>query len=70
MLAAGMVDLVIEPSLQAYDVQALIPIIESAGGIITDWQGGAVTNGGDVVAAATPELHQQALALVIAEADY
>jgi len=64
MLAAGMVDLVIEPGLEAYDIQALIPIIESAGGVITDWQGQAVTHGGDVVAAATPQLHQQALALV------
>jgi len=64
MLAAGMVDLVIEPGLEAYDIQAMIPIIESAGGVVTDWQGRAVSNGGDVVAAATPELHQQALAVV------
>jgi len=52
MLAAGMVDLVIEPGLEAYDIQAMIPIIESAGGVVTDWQGRAVSNGGDVVAAA------------------
>ena len=64
MLAAGMVDLVVEPGLEAYDIQALIPIIEFAGGVITDWQGRPVTNGGDVIAAATPELHEQALALV------
>jgi len=66
MLAAGMVDLVIEPGLEAYDIQALIPIIESAGGVITNWQGHPVTHGGDVVAAATPELHKQALAIVSA----
>jgi histidinol phosphatase-like enzyme (inositol monophosphatase family) len=61
MVAAGHVDLVIECGLQPYDVVALIPIIEQAGGVITAWDGTAAEAGGDIVAAATPELHAQAL---------
>lgn len=61
MLAAGYVDLVVESSLQPYDIQALIPIIQSAGGVVTDWQGNSAMNGGQIVAAATAALHAQAL---------
>jgi histidinol phosphatase-like enzyme (inositol monophosphatase family) len=61
MVAAGHVDLVIECGLQPYDVVALIPIIEQAGGVITAWDGTAAEAGGDIVAAATPELHARAL---------
>lgn len=64
MLACGYVDLVIEPGLEPYDIQALVPLIEAAGGVITDWSGAAVTGGGDIVAAATAELHHQALSLI------
>ena len=38
-LAMGLCDVVIETGLQPYDVQALIPLIEAAGGVISDWQG-------------------------------
>ncbi|MCG7573655.1 histidinol-phosphatase [Phaeobacter sp. CNT1-3] len=62
LLAAGQIDLVIEAGLQPYDIQAPIAVIEAAGGIVTDWQGGPAHNGGRVVAAATPELHAAALA--------
>jgi len=61
MVAAGHVDLVIESGLQAYDIVALIPIIEQAGGVVTTWAGEPAEAGGDIVAAATPELHAQAL---------
>ena len=64
LLAAGSVDLVIESSLQIYDIAPLIPIIEAAGGIVTDWAGGSAAKGGQVLAAATRDLHQQALELV------
>ncbi|MGV8997201.1 MAG: histidinol-phosphatase [Parvibaculaceae bacterium] len=62
LLAAGTIDLVVEASLQPYDIQAMIPIIENAGGIVTSWTGGDPQMGGHVVAAATPELHAAALA--------
>jgi len=61
LLVLGGVDAVIESSLQPYDIQALIPIVQGAGGIITDWEGGSAMNGGQVVAASNPELHEQLL---------
>jgi histidinol phosphatase-like enzyme (inositol monophosphatase family) len=61
LLAAGGVDLVVESGLKPFDVQALIPVVTGAGGIITDWSGNPAHNGGQVVAAATPELHAAAL---------
>jgi histidinol phosphatase-like enzyme (inositol monophosphatase family) len=60
MLAAGNIDLVVEAGLQSYDIVALIPIIEMAGGVITAWDGGPAEAGGNIVAAATPELHEAA----------
>jgi histidinol phosphatase-like enzyme (inositol monophosphatase family) len=62
MVAAGQVDLVVETGLQPYDIIALIPIIEAAGGVVTDWSGGRAERGGDIVAAASAELHAEALA--------
>ncbi len=64
LLAAGQIDLVIEAGLNAYDIQAPIAVIEAAGGIVTDWQGGPAHEGGQVIAAANKELHAQALALL------
>ena len=46
----GFVDMVVETGLQPYDVQALIPLVEAAGGVITDWSGGPCDQGGDVFA--------------------
>ncbi|NCQ24869.1 MAG: histidinol-phosphatase [Rhodobacteraceae bacterium CG17_big_fil_post_rev_8_21_14_2_50_63_15] len=56
LLAAGQIDLVIEAGLAAYDIQAPIAVIEAAGGLVTDWTGGPVHQGGRAVAAAG---HQQ-----------
>jgi len=64
MLAAGQVDLVVETGLQAYDIVALIPIIEAAGGVITSRAGGPAEAGGFIVAAATPQLHAAALEML------
>jgi len=63
MLAGGYCDLVIEVQLKPHDFVAAIPIVEGAGGRMTDWRGaplGTVTDG-RVVAAATSELWQQAI---------
>ncbi len=62
MLAAGFADVVIDPGLQPYDIVALIPLIEQAGGIVTTLDGARAENGGDIIAAATPELHLAAMA--------
>ena len=66
LLCAGEVDLVIDYDLKPYDYFSLIPVVEGAGGIITDWQGRTLTmeSPGDVISAATPTLHQQAMALI------
>lgn len=61
LLAHGFMDLVVETSLAPYDIQALIPIIEGAGGAVTDWQGRAADQGGSVVAAGDPRAHALAL---------
>lgn len=66
LLASGHLELVCETGLQPYDFMATIPVIEGAGGIITDWQGQPLDlqSSGDVIAAANPELHAQALAVL------
>lgn len=65
-LASGWVDLIIETDLKLHDYCGLLPIIREAGGVITDWQGGALDGreAAHVVAAATPELHAAAIALL------
>lgn len=64
LLALGCVDLVVESSLQAYDIVPLIPIIEAAGGVVTDLEGHPPLTGGMVVAAANQPLHEQALSIL------
>jgi len=64
LLALGGVDLVVEAGLQAYDLAALIPILEGAGAVITTWDGRPASEGGRILAAANEGLHQQAMALL------
>ncbi len=64
MLALGQIDLVIEDTLQPYDIVPLIPIIEAAGGVVTDAQGKTPVAGGFVVAAANRQLYEEAMALI------
>jgi len=64
LIAAGQIDLVIESGLYAFDVQGPIAVIEAAGGIVTDWQGRPCPMGGHVLAAANPQIHAEALALL------
>jgi len=64
MLAAGFVDLVVEAAIQPYDIIALIPIIERAGGVVTCWDGTGAEKAGNILAAATPELHAEALKIL------
>lgn len=64
LLAAGQIDLVIEAGLQPYDVMAPIAVIEAAGGVVTDWQGNPAHQGGRILAASSPALHAEAMALL------
>lgn len=64
LLALGQIDLVIEAGLQPYDIAAPIAVVESAGGIVTNWQGDPVMQGGQVIAAASETIHRQAVDLL------
>lgn len=66
MLASGWIDAVVEATLQPYDYLCLPPIIEGAGGVVTDWSGQplGIESDGRVLAAATPELHAQMLSML------
>ena len=61
MLAAGQIDLVVESGLGFYDIAALIPVIEAAGGVVSDWEGNEIRQGGRVIAAANESIHEQAM---------
>jgi inositol-phosphate phosphatase / L-galactose 1-phosphate phosphatase / histidinol-phosphatase len=66
LLAAGFVDLVLEASLKPYDFCAMIPIVEGAGGIATDWRGAelGLASDGRVLVAGDRRVYQAALALL------
>jgi len=64
MVAAGHIDLAFEPSLQPYDIVALIPIIERAGGVVTRLDGGRAEVGGAVLISASASLHEQVLRML------
>jgi histidinol phosphatase-like enzyme (inositol monophosphatase family) len=51
-VATGGIDLVLEAGLKAWDIEAIIPIIEGAGGAVTDWRGAPLGDQGGQVAAA------------------
>jgi len=64
MVATGFIDLVVEHGLGIYDYLALVPVIEGAGGFITDWRGQALTmqSEGAVIAAGDRRILDQAVA--------
>jgi histidinol phosphatase-like enzyme (inositol monophosphatase family) len=64
MLAAGHLDLVVETELKPYDIAALIPIVTGAGGVVTNWEGKAAQDGGRIIAAGDPRVHEAALKLL------
>jgi len=66
LLAMGQIDAVVDFDLQPYDYLPAVPVIEAAGGIVTDWHGEklGLKSNGTVVAAANAELHQALLALL------
>jgi inositol-phosphate phosphatase/L-galactose 1-phosphate phosphatase/histidinol-phosphatase len=64
LLAGGWSDVVVEAQLHAYDFCACVPVVEGAGGVMTDWQGKPLTPASDgrIVAAGDPRLLQPILA--------
>ena len=64
MVAAGHIDVVVETSLKPYDIVALVPIIEGAGGVVTTWSGESPAKGGSIVASGDRRLHDEVLELL------
>lgn len=66
MLASGFIDLVVEADMAVHDYCALVPVVEGAGGVITDWRGQDLgfDSDGRVIAAASRDLHAAALAVL------
>ena len=66
LVAAGFVDLVLEASLKPHDFCAMVPIVEGAGGVVTDWRGGPLNldSDGRVLVAGDPRVHRAALELI------
>jgi myo-inositol-1(or 4)-monophosphatase len=61
MLAAGLIDLIIETEIKPYDIVAIIPIVTGAGGIVTTWDNGPAQGGGRIIVAGDRRVHQAAL---------
>lgn len=69
MVALGTMDLVIESGLKAWDIEAAIPLIEGAGGLVTDWRGQTIgprpqDHGGQMLIAGTKASQETALAIL------
>ncbi len=66
LLASGYIDVVMEADMKAYDLMALVPVVEGAGGIITDWDGKPIKlgSGKQVLAASNRKLHEECLKLI------
>jgi inositol-phosphate phosphatase/L-galactose 1-phosphate phosphatase/histidinol-phosphatase len=66
LVATGFVDLVLEASLKPYDFCAMVPIVEGAGGVATDWRGGSLdlASDGRILVAGDRRVHDAALALL------
>jgi fructose-1,6-bisphosphatase/inositol monophosphatase family enzyme len=66
LLAAGFIDLVLEASLKPYDFCAMVPIVEGAGGVATDWRGAKLdlASDGRILVAGDRRAHRAALTLL------
>lgn len=68
LLSSGFIDLVIEQGLKLHDYAALAPVVNGAGGRMTDWQGRELTmdSDGTIIASGDAAVHQAALAMLTA----
>jgi len=64
LMASGKIDLIIEPNLKSYDVQALIPIVEGSGGIISTWDGKCAYRGGNIIACSNKNLYSRVIKVI------
>jgi histidinol phosphatase-like enzyme (inositol monophosphatase family) len=62
LVALGGIDMVVEAGLKTWDIDPIIPVIENAGGVVTDWRGRTLgRKGGQVAAAGDPRILEEAL---------
>ncbi|MFT3783169.1 MAG: histidinol-phosphatase [Nibricoccus sp.] len=66
LVAAGFADIMLDPIMNPWDIQALIPVVRGAGGVITDWSGNDPVKAESIVAA-NPALHSQVIAVLNAK---
>jgi histidinol-phosphatase len=64
LLAAGQVDIAMDPRMEIYDIAPLIPIIEGAGGVVATWTGGDASKGGNIISASSRKLLDQAIGVI------
>lgn len=66
LLASGYVDVIMEADMKPYDIMALVPVVENANGVITDWSGNDITlgSGFEVLATSNSKLHEECLKLI------
>jgi myo-inositol-1(or 4)-monophosphatase len=64
LLAAGHLDIAMDPKLQIYDIAALIPIIKGAGGVVGSWTDNDPVQGGNVLCASCQGLLDEAVAVM------
>ncbi len=63
-LALGFVDIIIEAGFNRWDIAALIPLVEGAGGVITSWDGGDCRDGKTILACGDRRVHEEAIKLL------
>ena len=64
LLAYGNIDIIIESSMQYYDIQAPLCVIRAAGGIFSDWKGGNNFTNGRILASSNKYIHKEALEIL------
>jgi myo-inositol-1(or 4)-monophosphatase len=64
MLAMGFIDVIVEGAFRRWDVAALMPLVQGAGGVITNWQGQVWRDGDAVLACGDARLHAQIVTLL------
>jgi myo-inositol-1(or 4)-monophosphatase len=70
LVASGWADVMCDPVMNPWDIAALVPVIRGAGGVITDWQGRDPVKAKSIVAAATPALHTEVIAVLSPDASH
>lgn len=61
LLCSGWADVVVDPIMNTWDIQALIPIVRGAGGLITDWHGDDPVKADSIIATGNRALHDEVL---------